>query len=155
MGTGRGHVAVTVRFLFVGAVVSALVAPQAMTFLSAREDAVHGSESISPLESRRFAIKGKVKRLYPGAKKTLKLRVRNRSAYRIRLETLTVKVKKPNKAGCKMRWLKLKKQMSPRLKLLPKKRAVIPVRVKLSKKATDSCQGARWPLEYRGSAVGK
>jgi hypothetical protein len=153
MGTGRRLSASAVRFLLTVALIGGLVSPQAMSFLaSSREANRETDRAVAAALSRGFSVKGTVKGLYPGRKKTLKLRVRNLRRYKIKVKSLTIRVKKPSKPGCKRRWLKVTRGIFPKLKIGKLRHARVNVPIKLKRKANDKCQGAKWPLKYAGTA---
>lgn len=143
-----------VRVALSVAIVGALTAPQASTFL-ARRDAQRSGGSVTggiTLETS-FGVTGRVRKLYPGARKTMTVRVRNPHGYAIVVRELGVRVRKSDHAGCGRRWVRPKRVV--RLSLLvparSRARASLPVRMRPA--APDACQGARWRLRFRGTAV--
>ncbi len=153
MRTGRRLRAATVRFFISGALVIGLVTPQAMAFLTAERRHSEADESTATSGAGEFSVAGRVKGLFPGGNKTLKLKVRNPMPYSIKVELLTVTVGKPSKPGCKRGWLQIKREVAPRVKVRDESVARVTVTAKLSRKAGNACQGARWPLRYGGTAV--
>ena len=150
MGTGRRLAGGTVRFLLCCALAGSLTIPQAIAFMSAESRTAPASSSVT---KPAFTVKGNVKGLFPGSKKPLALKLRNRSRYPIKVKLLTIRVAKPQVPGCKRSWLKVRKLVRTRIKLKRNRRASVTIGVKLAKEATDKCQRARWNLKYRGRAV--
>jgi hypothetical protein len=143
------------RWLIAVAVLALVVSPGIARMSSSRDQALDGlsGTKVAAKSIPQFKIKGKIKGLYPGARKKLTLRVTNTQRYRIKITSLRVKVSNSNKAGCEAKWIRPKKTV--RVALLIPARAKIRVSypVRMSKKAPNACQGARWPLRFSGKAV--
>ena len=138
-----------------GLLVAALTAPQASTFLArqAEERRAGGSVTGGVTLETTFGVSGRVRRLYPGARKSMTLRVRNPHGYAIVVRSLGVRVGKSDRVGCGRRWVRPKRVV--RLSLLVPAhsvaRASFPLRMRAA--APDACQGARWRLRFVGTAV--
>ena len=143
------------RWLIAVAVLALAVSPGISQMSSSRDKVLEGLSGtrVAAKSIPQFKIKGKVKGLYPGARKKLTLSVTNTQRYRIKITSLRVKVRNSNKPGCEAKWIRPKKTM--RVALLVPRRAKIRVSypVRMSKKAPNACQGARWILRFSGKAV--
>lgn len=147
--------AVVVRAALSAFLVAGLTVPQASTFLARRAEAQRGPGSVTggvTLETT-FAVRGRVRKLYPGARKSMTVRVRNPHGYGIVVRSLGVRVRKSDHAGCGRRWVRPKRVV--RLSMLVpahgRARASFPIRMRAA--APDACQGARWRLRFTGTAV--
>jgi len=98
-----------------------------------------------------FRVRGNVHGLYPGVKKKVKLHVRNRYAFPIRVLVVRVRVQRPFR-GCPAKAVKIRPWRG-KLKIPAHGTKVVHVRVAMRTWAPTACQGARFPLRYRGRAV--
>jgi hypothetical protein len=96
-------------------------------------------------------VTGSVKGLYPGAHRRLRLNVRNRLAARVRLTSLTVRVRDA-RWNCPAANLRVAR-FRGRLSLPAGKRRLLNLEVSMPKAAPDSCKGATFPLVFRARAV--
>ena len=99
-----------------------------------------------------FSLKGTAKGLWPGRRKSLRVRIVNRNAFAIRVLSLSVRAQRSDKRGCTARWIKARKTKRFSLKVAPRTGEVASYPIRLAKRAPNSCQGARWPLRFRGTA---
>ena len=102
-----------------------------------------------------FRIKGKVKGLYPGKRKIMKVKLRNPNRFPIVVKEIKIKVKPSNKPGCKAKWIKVRKRTRLKKLVRARARAKASVPFKLKPKAPEACRGASWRLKFRGGAVRK
>ena len=132
----------------------ALTAPQASTFLSRRAEAQRGPGVVGgvTLETS-FRVKGRVRKLYPGRRKSMTVHVRNPHGYAIVVRELGVRVRKSDRPGCGRRWVRPKRVVRLSLLVPPHSRARASFPVRMRAAAPDACQGARWGLRFRGTAV--
>ena len=130
-----------------------LLMPLALRFMSnnevARPDTLTSSAGASDL---RFLISGNVKGLWPGKSKLLRLRIKNRNAFAIRVLSLSVRAKNSDKPRCSARWIRANETKRLSLEIASGSRAAASYRVALAKNAPNSCQGARWSLRFGGTA---
>jgi hypothetical protein len=106
-------------------------------------------ERVKP--SSALVVTGSVKGLYPGSRKRLQLRVRNRLAVRMKLTSLTVSVR-DGRWNCRGANVRVQRFWG-RLFLPPRRRRVVSLVVSMPKTAPDPCQGAVFRLVFRTRAV--
>jgi hypothetical protein len=101
--------------------------------------------------SSALIVTGSIKGLYPGARKRLRLKIRNRLGVRMKLTSLTVAVRdgKWNCRGANVRIGRFR----DRLLLPPRRRRAITLVVSMPKTAPDPCQGAVFRLAFKARAV--
>ena len=136
--------------------VAALVIPEALSF--AQADRSHRFENLSgrvDSSGAAFRIKGTVKDLFPGKRKTMKVKLRNQNRFPIVVKELKVRVRPSSKLGCAAKWIKVRKRLRISVRVPARGRVKRSVPVKLKRTAPASCEGARWPLKFRGGAVPK
>jgi hypothetical protein len=98
-----------------------------------------------------FSVSGRVTGLYPGRTRAVSLRVANRHRVAILVTSLTARVR-DGRAGCPARSL-LVVPFRGAVRVAPRRRARIGVLVRMRRSAPDACQGASFPLRFRGRAV--
>jgi hypothetical protein len=91
---------------------------------------------------------GRVKRLYPGAAKALRVRVRNASPRTVWLRSIKTRVGDAG-PGCSRSHLEVRRKHRAHLRIRPDSRRIVRLRVLMRRSAPDACQGARWPLRFR------
>ncbi|MDX6490453.1 MAG: hypothetical protein QOD43_698 [Gaiellaceae bacterium] len=98
-----------------------------------------------------LVVAGSIKGLYPGARKRLRLKIRNRLGVRMKLTSLTVLVRdgRWNCRGANVRVGRFR----GRLLLPPRRRRAVTLVVSMPKTAPDPCQGAVFRLVFRAKAV--
>jgi hypothetical protein len=95
----------------------------------------------------RLKASGKVTGLYPGAVRTMKVRIRNRYADPIRLGYVKTKARDAS-PGCTSQNLAVTPRKRTR-KVIPARRfRAVRVRVEMAPSAAPDCQGARFPLRF-------
>jgi hypothetical protein len=97
-------------------------------------------------------IHGHVRSLYPGARKRMRVTVRNRHSRPVRLRQLRTRVLDAG-PGCSRGYLKVRR-FKRRRYIPPHARVRVRVRARLTLSAPDACQGARWPLRFRAGVRG-
>lgn|GEM_PF-2213421 len=102
-----------------------------------------------------FRIGGAVKGLFPGKKKIMTVKLRNPNRFPIVVKELKIRVRPSNKLGCPATSISVRKRLRVSVVVPARGRAKKSVPVKLKPTAPSSCQGARWPLKFRGGAVRK
>lgn len=150
MRAGRSNLGLPLRLFFFLVLVGSLIAPQAASFLATRAT----DPMTSPAGSRAvFKVKGTVKGLYPGLKKRLPLKLKNRAKYAIKVQTLTIKRKKTGVMKCPKRLLRVKKFVRPNMKVRPGRTGKAKAWVKLAAKAPNACKNVTFPVAYQAEAV--
>ncbi|MGO9559107.1 MAG: hypothetical protein ACLPQS_16435 [Acidimicrobiales bacterium] len=97
-----------------------------------------------------FKIAGSTKGLYPGGRVPLVLKVTNPDSFAIVVTSLTVRV---GRAGPRCRGANVSiPAFSGRLKVAAHKSARVTLHATLLHSAPNGCEGARFPLHYRGRA---
>jgi hypothetical protein len=99
-----------------------------------------------------FSIAGEVDGLYPGANATLEARVTNPHPFVIRVISTSATVFDASPA-CPASMLEIGDSEAI-VEVPPGGTGTVPLDVRMSRDAPDACQGATWPLEFTGIAVG-
>lgn len=99
-----------------------------------------------------YTIVGEVDGLFPGADTTLDARVTNPHPFTIRVVSTNVTVLDANPA-CPASMLEIGDSRAT-FDVPPGGTGTVPMAVRMSLGAPDACQGATWPLEFTGTAVG-
>ena len=100
-----------------------------------------------------FTVKGKVKGLYPGSSKPLKLRLTNPNDAPISVKLVTVKARSTT-VSCPSSAVKATKFKGNK-RIGAHRTAKIKVKIRMKATTPDACQGARFRLIYGGKAVGR
>lgn len=98
-----------------------------------------------------LTARGHATGLYPGARLRMRVRIRNPYDHAVRITSLKTRVGR-GAPGCRGSWVRVRKL---------RREAVIPalasrrvrLRVRMRRGAPDACQGARFPLRFRMTAV--
>jgi hypothetical protein len=141
------------RWLIAVVMLVLLLLPAAMQMMATRDNVLRGELKPTATSKPQFKVRGSVGGLYPGKRKPLTLKVRNPQRYPIRVKTLTVRVGRSNKSGCKPRWIRPKRRVRVSLLVPARARAFVSYPLKMLKRAPNACQGARWKLKFKGEAV--
>ena len=150
LGRARGPL---LRAALVLTLCGLVLAPAAADFTSHRDSARLADASyLSGSATKAFKVSGSARGLWPGARKTIRLRISNPNSFSIRVRSLEVRPRDSDQAGCGARWLKLQQRVDLSLKVRNGGRASVSYPVQLSKNAPDACQGARWALRFKGAA---
>ncbi|MBA2634984.1 MAG: hypothetical protein H0U86_18630 [Chloroflexi bacterium] len=99
-----------------------------------------------------YTIAGEIDGLFPGADATLDARVTNPHPFTIRVISTSVTVLDANPA-CPASMLAIGDSRAS-FDVPPGGTGTVPLAVRMSLGAPDACQGATWPLEFTGTAVG-
>jgi hypothetical protein len=110
-------------------------------------------DGLAAARTPRFVVKGKVKGLYPGASKRLKLRVTNPNNAPITLKLVTVRVRSATPA-CPSSAVKAAKFKGHK-RIGAHRTAKVRVKIRMKASTPDACQGVKFRLMYRGRAVGQ
>lgn len=100
-----------------------------------------------------FTVKGKVKGLYPGSSKPLKLRLTNPNDAPISVKLVTVKARSTT-VSCPSSAVKATKFKGNK-RIGAHRTAKIKVKIRMKATTPDACQGAKFRLIYGGKAVGR
>jgi hypothetical protein len=141
------------RWLIAVVMLALLLLPAAMQMMATRGDVLRGRLKPTATSKPQFKVRGSVRGLYPGKRKPLTLKVQNPQRYPIKVKTLTVKVGRSNKPGCKPRWIRPKRRVRISLLVPARAKAFVSYPLRMLKRAPNACQGARWKLKFRGEAV--
>lgn len=125
-----------------GSIAACVIAALVLVGLSA--GSVHAEET--------FELSGEVDGLYPGADTTLDAVVTNPYRFAIRVISTTVTVLDASPA-CPASMLEIGDSREA-VEVPPGGTRTVPLAVRMSLRAPDACQGATWPLEFSGTAVG-
>ena len=128
-----------------------LLTPSALEFMSGT-----GSSNAGRLTAgspARFALRGRVTGLFPGAHKKLRVRITNPNTWAIRVRSLSVTASDSNRPGCDASWIKAPKLLGLSLKVAAGGSNVVMVPVRMSADSPDACRAARWPLRFSGRAT--
>jgi hypothetical protein len=120
---------------------------------SVERNSVPPASRLQPAASKHgsFGIAGSVKGLYPGLTKPLRLTLTNPQHFAIVVTSVTVAVGNASQ-GCKAANIAVT-HFSGRRRVAAKGSARVKLEITLVHKAPDACQGAVFPLRYRGRAV--
>jgi hypothetical protein len=134
------------RKLIVG---SALVLVAALA--QAAERGLDPAEQIARPARPRYAITGRVVGLFPGARTTMRLTVRNPNPYPIKVRRIRTTVGS-RVASCPARTVRVARFRGVRR--VPARSGIhVRVRVRMIPTAPDSCAGRRYRLSFRGSGT--
>lgn len=100
-----------------------------------------------------FGIKGRVRGLYPGARKPLTVRLRNPHSFPIEVLSVRVKVSRSDHQGCGRRWIRPRRAVTVSLLVPPKSKAFASYPVRMRKAAPEACKGATWKLHFSGKGA--
>jgi hypothetical protein len=108
-----------------------------------------GGEAVAAAPA--FKATGHVKRLYPGAKKRLRVTVKSLSPFPIVVTSLAVRRGDPP-GRCAAKHLKIA-PFKGRARIGAGRTITLKLAVSMKRTAPDACQGARWRLGFHGKAV--
>jgi hypothetical protein len=143
--------------MHIGRLVTRLLVPAALAVVGALAAAGfgavlpgHASRDVGANRAQGFVIAGSAVGLYPGARGRLRLVLRNPYRFPIKVTMLSVRV--GDAPRCDGRWLRPHKLARP---VIVPKRGTRKVTLSLAMAlgAPAGCQGARFPLHFRGRAV--
>lgn len=150
--TARIATALT-RWVIAVVLLALLLSPAAMQMITTRDMALRGARRPAASAKPKFVVRGRVKGLYPGARKPLTLKITNPQPYPVKVKELKVEVRKSNKRGCKRNSVKPRRRVRVSLLVPARARARVSYPVRMPKRAPNACQGARWKLKFTGEAV--
>jgi hypothetical protein len=141
------------RWLIAVVMLALMLTPAAMQMMATRGNVLRGDMKAAASSKPKLKIRGSVRGLYPGARKSLILKVKNRQRYPLRVKSLKVKVGRSNKRGCARRWIRPKRRVRVSLLVPARTRAFVSYPIKMRRRAPNACQGARWKLRFKGKGV--
>lgn len=100
----------------------------------------------------RLRLNGRVHGLAPGLAKRMSVRITNRYAIPLRIETISVEADSTDRSGCSPSMLRAVPFPTQRL-LRPMSTRGFRVLVSMNAEASDACQGATFTLTLRATAV--
>lgn len=131
--------------------IAAMAAIAAIVAIAAAAELHRSPTRRESAHTRRFRISGHIRGLAPGVGAKLRLRVSNPYGFRLVVRQITVRVGDANGA-CNRANLKIRRYRGRlRIPARRSRRVVLPARLKAA--APTACQGARFPLAYRGRGV--
>jgi hypothetical protein len=98
-----------------------------------------------------FRVSGSVSGLYPGAKRSLVVTVKNPFRRRLRLVSLRATAR-PARRGCSG-WNVEVRPFAGRRTIRPRGSARVRLLARMPASVAEECKGARFPLVFRGRAV--
>ena len=129
------------------------VAVAAETGVIVTERPPSAASSVAERPTPEIEVKGNVKGLYPGAEKSMKVRVFNRLAKPVVLVSVRARVGNANHA-CTRENLRVTRFKDSRpIKAMG--RARVRVSATMQPGAPDACQGARFPIAFRARVTGQ
>lgn len=141
------------RWLIAVVMLAVLLLPAAMQMSATRNNTLRGGIRPAASSEPQFTVRGSVRGLYPGKRKSVTLKVKNPQPYRIKVKMLRVTVGRSNKPGCKRRWIRPRSEVRIKLLVPGRARAFVSYPIRMLRRAPNACQGARWKLKYEGEAV--
>ncbi len=129
------------------------VAVAAETGMIVTQRPPEAAPSVLERPTAEIAVRGKVKGLYPGAAKKMKVGVHNRLERPVRLISVR---SRPQDASpdCSRQNLRIKR-FHGGMRIRPHKRARVLVNVTMAPDTPDACQDARYPVQFRARVTGK
>lgn len=101
----------------------------------------------------KLQVRGKVKGLYPGVQKRMRVRVQNRLPQRVVLVSVRARVRDASPT-CSRKNIKIKRYRGSK-RMRAHSRTRVRVQVTMKPDAADACQGARFPIKFRARVTGK
>jgi hypothetical protein len=104
--------------------------------------------------TRAFSLRAVARRLYPGGKRPLRVKISNRSRFPIKVTRIRIRVKRDRThAACPPRRYVRKTRLRKPIRVARRRSRRVRLAIRLRYKAPDACQGAVFPLRLRGTAV--
>ncbi len=98
-----------------------------------------------------FHIRGSVRGLYPGRVKKMRVRIRNPFGFPIKVREIRPRVQRPYR-GCPPKAIRVR-VWHGNVRVVAHTGKVVGVRIRMKLSAPNACQGARFPVRFRGTAV--
>ena len=151
IATIRCLLALCVFGLFIGPQVLAQRASERVAMEVAQQNGHARTITLRKGTKSSFGIKGRVRGLYPGARKPLRVRLINHHRFPIKVRSVRIRVLKGNHVGCGRRWIRPKRVINISVKVPGKSRAFASYPVRMRKAAPQACSGAKWKLRFSGT----
>ncbi|HYH61232.1 MAG TPA: hypothetical protein VD766_05150 [Solirubrobacterales bacterium] len=135
------------------ALLAGAVAVAAETGMIVTKRPPEAAPSVLERPTPRITVRAKVKGLYPGASKKMKVGVHNRLGRRVRLVSVR---SHPQDASpdCSRTNLRIERFRGG-IPIRPHERARVRVKVTMEPTAPDACQGVRFPIHFKARVTGK
>jgi hypothetical protein len=117
----------------------------------AAERGIGPAEPTARPATPRYKISGKAVGLFPGARTTMRLTVRNPNPYPIKVRKIRTTVRS-GAASCPSKTVRVARSRGTK-RIPARSRARVKVKVRMLPTAPDSCAGRRYRLIYRGLAT--
>jgi hypothetical protein len=144
---------ITVAKLTAVSVVLATTLGQAAEFARHPETGRGGPETstVARSSAARFKIRGHIAHLYPGKKTEMRLGVTNPNGFPIVVRSIKVKVR-PAGRWCTAKALKVSRFHGAR-RIRAHHTVKMKLRIRMRRKVSRACMGARFPLRFVGKAT--
>ena len=109
---------------------------------------VAGSDATRPMS---FRVRGHVTGLYPGARKQMRVTIRNPFPYAIEVTLVKAYADDPV-PGCSGSMVRVRRYRQA-VRIDAGRLAVLRVRIRMRRATPDACQGVRFPLTFHARAV--
>jgi len=139
--------------LFIGPEVLAQRASQAVAMKHEGQSRSSGRISVGQAGEVPFGIKGRVRGLYPGARRQLTVRFRNPHNFPIEVLSVRVKVSHSDHQGCGRRWVRPRRAVTISVLVPAKSKASASYPVRMRRAAPEACDGATWKLQFSGKGA--
>jgi len=104
--------------------------------------------------ARAFSLRAVARRLYPGGKRRLRVKISNHSRFPIKVTGIRIRVRRDRThAACPPRKYVRKSRLRRPIKIARSRTRRVRLAIRLRHKAPNACQGAVFPLRLRGTAV--
>jgi hypothetical protein len=104
--------------------------------------------------ARAFSLRAVARRLYPGGKRPLRVKISNHSRFPIKVTRIRIRVRHDRThAACPPRKYVRKTRLRRPIKIARRRSRRVRLAIRLRYRAPNACQGAVFPLRLRGTAV--
>jgi hypothetical protein len=104
--------------------------------------------------TRAFSLRAVARRLFPGGRRPLRVKITNHSRFPIKVTRIRIRVRRdPTHASCPPRTYVRKTRLRRPVRVARGRSRRVRLAIKLLYKAPDACQGAVFPLRLSGTAV--
>ena len=135
------------------ALLAGAVAVAADTGMIVTERPPEAAPSALERSAPEIAVRGKVKGLYPGGTRTMKIGVQNRLDRGVRL--VSVRSRPQDASGACSRSNIRIEQFKGSQAIAAHRRTRVRVQATMTPEAIDACQGARFPIKFKATVTGK
>lgn len=104
--------------------------------------------------TRAFSLRAVARRLFPGGRRPLRVKISNHSRFPIKVTRIRIRVRPdPTHASCPPRTYVRKTRLRRPVRVARRRSRRVRLAIRLLYNAPDACQGAVFPLRLRGTAV--